>query len=499
MRNIGINIKADREYFHEILNHIASGKYAVPVFQRDFVWSRSQIIDLFDSILNGYPIGTILLWKPPADETFRYKDILSDRLTENHNAEYCILDGRQRLTAFYGCVSPDENKKDDFCLYYDLEKEELTYTYSRYKKWLWRLSDIFDTFALLKKSQLLLGEQDAQTYIDRARKINSDLQQYVVGEIIINDGSLEEAQVAFTRLNSKGTPISDWDMVQALSYDSEDDRALNESLNELRQSLQPCGFQDIKEDEILACCYKYAGRKYLEKVKDLEKVEVKSYLDDVGRDLRLATRFLHDECFIFSPRLFPYAKQIVPLCYFFKCNASPTEEQKRELKRWVLYTIYTQQLAGSLTVLRQIFERFDEFAEGQIDTANDEYKPVELPRLDFSFSTGTAKSSFLLLTMIRQRLRHGDVTGRMYIGNYTFVTKDPAGVMPLVDANDYQLLRGALRERRPFDYNAFCLTEEMVNLLSDKDYDTFLSQRAVLLCQKEEELLIEHGITIENN
>ena len=51
-----INIKTDREYLREILGKIDKGQFAIPVFQRDFIWQKSQVIDLFDSLSKGYPI-----------------------------------------------------------------------------------------------------------------------------------------------------------------------------------------------------------------------------------------------------------------------------------------------------------------------------------------------------------------------------------------------------------------------------------------------------------
>ncbi len=494
MKNNGINIKPDREYFRTIVEYIDTGKFAVPIFQRDFVWNRSQILDLFDSIIKGYPIGTILLWRPPQEPPFGYKDIITDKKLDVPNSEYCILDGRQRLTAFYGCVTEKGKGNDDFGLYYDLEKEILTYSFSPKKKWLWSLREIYDTYSLIKKSQSLLDEPDYDELFGRASRLNKILNDYVVGEIIMNDGSLEDAQMAFTRLNSKGTPISNWDMHQALSYSEGEDRTLNEMLNEIRQSLYDYGFQDIKEDEVLACCYKYAGHRYLEKIDELEKVDVKPYIQSVGQDLVLATHFLHDYCFIFSPKLFPYAKQIVPISYFFKLNPNPSEEQKREMARWIFYTIYTQQLSGSLSTLRLIFNRFDEFAEGRKLLACDEYQEVPTPQLGFSFSTGTAKSDFLLVSMIRHRLRNESPQGMSFLGNYTFVTNTPAGVMPIVDKGDYRMLHDSLHNNITFDYWPYCLNEELVRLLRDKKYDRFISIRADLLCQIEISFLHDYGI-----
>lgn len=42
--------------------NIQNGKYVMPAFQRQFVWSMEQIEKLWDSILLDYPIATFLFW-----------------------------------------------------------------------------------------------------------------------------------------------------------------------------------------------------------------------------------------------------------------------------------------------------------------------------------------------------------------------------------------------------------------------------------------------------
>lgn len=47
---------------YEALEHIKDGKYVMPAFQRQYVWSMEQIEKLWDSILLDYPIATFLFW-----------------------------------------------------------------------------------------------------------------------------------------------------------------------------------------------------------------------------------------------------------------------------------------------------------------------------------------------------------------------------------------------------------------------------------------------------
>ena len=50
---------------HAILGLIDAEDFVIPEIQRPFVWKRSQVRDLIDSLYNGYPTGYIITWKNP--------------------------------------------------------------------------------------------------------------------------------------------------------------------------------------------------------------------------------------------------------------------------------------------------------------------------------------------------------------------------------------------------------------------------------------------------
>lgn len=100
--------------------------YLVPAIQREFVWSSDQILDLFDSVVRGYPIGSFLFWRVSgeySENQIKYKFIQNyiedpihpeeldnvtyhnrrhrDHLERPPNKVNLVLDGQQRLTSFY--------------------------------------------------------------------------------------------------------------------------------------------------------------------------------------------------------------------------------------------------------------------------------------------------------------------------------------------------------------------------------------------------------------
>ena len=45
-----------------IIDYIDLGNYALPKFQRGYVWNRDQVRKMMNSLYRGYPIGGLLIW-----------------------------------------------------------------------------------------------------------------------------------------------------------------------------------------------------------------------------------------------------------------------------------------------------------------------------------------------------------------------------------------------------------------------------------------------------
>lgn len=99
---------------YDAIGHIRRNEYLLPAFQRDFVWSSLQVERLFDSLMKGYPISSMLFWKVKGETKtdFRFYKFLTDYVqdhkicnssipTDHLNDFYAILDGQQRLTSLY--------------------------------------------------------------------------------------------------------------------------------------------------------------------------------------------------------------------------------------------------------------------------------------------------------------------------------------------------------------------------------------------------------------
>ena len=86
-------------------------QYFLPAIQREFVWKPEQIVQLFDSIMRGYPISSFLFWelKPENRDKWQVYEFLEKAQfggthnqlasTDGITSLSLVLDGQQRLTS----------------------------------------------------------------------------------------------------------------------------------------------------------------------------------------------------------------------------------------------------------------------------------------------------------------------------------------------------------------------------------------------------------------
>jgi len=82
-----------------ILNWVKSQEMAIPEIQRPFVWDKTKVRNLMDSLYKGFPVGYLIAWRNPK---IRMKDgTLS-------GGKKILIDGQQRVTALTAAVLGQE-------------------------------------------------------------------------------------------------------------------------------------------------------------------------------------------------------------------------------------------------------------------------------------------------------------------------------------------------------------------------------------------------------
>lgn len=120
-----------KSFLKDILKDITTGKIQLPDFQRGWVWDDERIKSLLASVSLSFPIGAVMMLQTGNDDV-RFKPRLIEGLNidPQPEPEQLILDGQQRLTAFYQAMLRNEavdtedirNKPIKRYYYIDIEK-----------------------------------------------------------------------------------------------------------------------------------------------------------------------------------------------------------------------------------------------------------------------------------------------------------------------------------------------------------------------------------------
>lgn len=207
---------------HAILGLIEAEDFVIPEIQRPFVWKRSQVRDLIDSLYNGYPTGYIITWKNPDVKT---KD------GGKANGKKVLIDGQQRVTALMAAISGREVLDDDFnkerikIAFNPLAEDETKRfavqdaSHLKDKKWIPDISVLFTAGFKQRAFENEYANDNPGVDLDDLSETLSRLKGIANRQIgvIELDASLEIDEVTeiFIRINSKGTALSQSDFVMS--------------------------------------------------------------------------------------------------------------------------------------------------------------------------------------------------------------------------------------------------------------------------------------------
>jgi hypothetical protein len=106
-----------------LVEDVKQNRLFLPHIQRPFVWERSQMCKLFDSLMRSYPVQTFLFWKTKdAIKARRFmtsldldadlSDLYDKSASAAHVSKTFVLDGQQRLQTLYTLFAGDALESD---------------------------------------------------------------------------------------------------------------------------------------------------------------------------------------------------------------------------------------------------------------------------------------------------------------------------------------------------------------------------------------------------
>jgi hypothetical protein len=217
----------------DIVERSVSHRWSIPEFQRGFVWKATQVRDLIESLWLNYPVGTLLIWDGSGP-------VQSRSASDAQTPDIWVVDGQQRTTAlcilsgrkpyWWSSTSEWEKTLRKYDIRFDVHTKEPPFFVvanaatrrirgSRYipiQKLLLldiqREADLRTLQEMARQIKLegLCDGMDAMevyTRLDRIRKIR-DMEVVTISV----DNDLEDVVEIFSRLNSRGTRVTEADI-----------------------------------------------------------------------------------------------------------------------------------------------------------------------------------------------------------------------------------------------------------------------------------------------
>lgn len=335
--DISSKLTTDTSYFSQLISDIKKGEVKIPQFQRKFVWKDEQALDLLDSVANGYPIGSILLWKTK-DKLHAARDIGVFQLpkTDDLSPTSYVLDGQQRLTVIYSCLGAPEDAPG-YKAGYDLS----TGTFVEIKQGavkpdLFPLRKLFNTTSLLNYRTSLLSLQDAPVLQERLDELIAAFTHYKLPVVTLKDLTIDEVCPIFERINSSGTRLSTYDLMVAATWAEDFD--LNEKVSGILASIDAKGYGETERSTILksvsAIQLGSIQDKSLRELRNLTTAQIEELASKTEAALQHAVDSLSTQFKIHSWDFLSYEAVLIIASYIFRETKHLSAEQSARLRQW---------------------------------------------------------------------------------------------------------------------------------------------------------------------
>ncbi len=369
-----------------LLNQIHTDHQLVlPDIQRDFVWTRDQIRALMDSIMRGYPFGSLLFWQTRFKEV-PYRDFVKDwtpRLTftprskSRGTALKMVLDGQQRLQSLYIAVY---GSHDGRRLYFnvtsgpgteseDVEGTEGIGTAYRFEFWreddsnrpkrLLLVSDIISWSGRLEDTMIdkaidaipLVGE-DASRARSNMRLLRKMVHQsdLVPVETIDEDATsedtartIDEILDIFVRVNTGGTRLSRSDLMFSLLKSKW--QSARSSFDELLNDVQKRSPLNLDKDFVIRGLLTVTDAPVTYDVDNVKRNwdKMEAAFDQFGKSLKSTLDFcMSSDARIMSASLVDPLNTLFPIIYYLYQfpNGSVPEVERKNIRSFLLFALF---------------------------------------------------------------------------------------------------------------------------------------------------------------
>jgi len=301
-----------------LMADVSSGAFRIPQFQREFVWSKSKTIELFDSIYREYPIGSFFIWRAGREhnDLFRHSIELDIPPIKPDDDVSFILDGQQRITSLYVSLNGMVVRGADYQhICFDLQEEKFTDRRPDDRRYV-AVCDLWGERALDILEQIDSGFKPAY------KKCWSVLQTYPISIVVVRDKDLGAVCKIFQRINQSGKRLDRFDLISAMTFTKDFD--LREHFKtDVQQKLEKRGFGRLSPaliTQLIALMKKGSCRESDEF--GLTADDIKDAWPKAVESILLATDTLRKGMGVINIRYLPYYAILALLAYYFATSGN---------------------------------------------------------------------------------------------------------------------------------------------------------------------------------
>lgn len=533
--NEGIRVKSSIDSLRGLIDDVQEGRLRLPAFQRSFTWRNDQMADLFDSVAQGYPIGSLFLW-----------NTMGDHVTSDHIGPFAqparkpgapvslVIDGQHRIVTLVGVLLAGSDAEDRWRLYYDPRAQRFCHAppgRPSDPSWV-RVACLANTLSVLQESRRLIALDPgaATTWVERIERVARAITEYQI-PVIGYSGDLNSAIEVFARLNQKGKAMGPDELLSALTYRETKGESfrLADQIDSLLEDIEATGFGSINRTFALRAILAAAdldiySRDWSGLAKDLQDSEKTSddlltnAVEEARRGLLAAVHLLRSQG-ILSIRQLSYGMQLVALSAFLGVKPDPSELQRATLLRmlWVSsFTAWFGPPAQERALVRELRARARDGGDFEgLDSIDLEAPALPMPS---HIDQRSARVRALVNVLIAQGPRRIDGTpldadiGTLFLAREAnpltrIFTRGPKDLLAspanriLAVTNESGAARSWLRkiapEHRDEVLRSLAIPPEAFTLmlLAVNDAETFLPARQQYLDQLERAFMRAHGVT----
>jgi hypothetical protein len=406
------------QHLPTLLRRVQSGEIRVPAFQREYVWTEKQIIELLESLYKGYPIGSLLFWQP-TNLAIKIKldaEFPIPQSAEKQPATF-ILDGQQRVATIYNCFYRlDQKRPDRFNVTFDLRKQ----TFQHFRQGdkpsgRLHLGSLFSPRAFLQVQQSLAQEPDSEMLLDRSIALHATFQEYMIPIVNIKGRETADVVNVFERVNNTGVRLGAVDFMRAVTWSEDFD--LSDEAERLNALAETKGFSLPPETlvKILAISQGFDPTpESMLRLRELTAAQLHDAVETVNRALIGSIDFLQRQLAIFSYDYVPYEAQMLVIAkLFIGSGLKPSKDSIAVIRRWFLRVSIDETLQGKAdSVISNLVRSVDSLVSG--DAKSFEGRPERSAEdlVGRKFIARRALSSTLAI-LFAQREARSVVTGEV--------------------------------------------------------------------------------------